>query len=222
MVQRAGFAYRAGIMSTRILLGSRTAKLVLAAFFLLFCGLSVYACDDDEAVVPDEVYVRAKKGVDFSDYKTFRIDDEVTEEDLADAGVDPDDIPKDLKLNIDTANDQARMELKKLGLTEIKEDEGGDLVVASIGSTKDEDAFYWECVPGYWWGYWGYYWDSCAWLDPVYVEWSVGSVAVGVADPEMKDVVFGGLLQGVVDGSGDAEERIRAGVHQMFEQWPED
>lgn len=208
-------------MSTRILLGSRKAKWVLAAFLLL-CGLSAYACDDDEAVVPDEVYVRAKKGVDFSDYKTFRIDDEVTEEDLADAGVDPDDIPKDLKLNIDTANDQARMELKKLGLTEIKEDEGGDLVVASIGSTKDEDAFYWECVPGYWWGYWGYYWDSCAWLDPVYVEWSVGSVAVGVADPEMKDVVFGGLLQGVVDGSGDAEERIRAGVHQMFEQWPED
>jgi Domain of unknown function (DUF4136) len=188
---------------------------------VLLSSVGAWACDDDDDDIQDEVYTRVKPGVDFSEYETFRIDDTLNEEDLADAGV-AEDIPDDVKLNIDTANDQARMELEKLGLTELdKDDESADLVVASLGSTADEDAIYWECVPGYWWGYWGWYWDDCAWLDPVHVNFVVGSVALGLADPEMQDVVFGGLLQGVANGEGDTEQRIRAGVHRMFEDYPE-
>lgn len=189
--------------------------------FLLLCTMSACDCDDDDGLPSDEVYVHIKRGVDFSDYKTFRIDDELTEEDLADAGVDIEDFPEDLRLNIDSANDQARIELEKVGLTEVEGDEEADLVIASLGSTKDEDAIYWECVPGYWWGYWGWYWDSCAWLDPDYVEYTVGSLVLGLNDPKLEEVVFGGLLSGVVTGGGNAEERIRAGVHEMFEKYPE-
>jgi hypothetical protein len=181
--------------------------------------MSACDCDDDD-LPSDEVYVHVKRGVDFSDYKTFYVDDELKQEDLADAGVDVDDFPEDIRLNIDTANDQARIELEMLGLDEVGEDESPDLVVASLGSTKEEDAIYWECVPGYWWGYWGYYWDSCAWLDPEYVEYTVGSMVLGLSDPEMKDIVFGGLLQGI-GGTGNPEQRIRAGVHEMFESYPE-
>lgn len=189
--------------------------------FVALCTVSACDCDDDSSLPPDQVYVHIKRGVDFSDYKTFHIDDDLTQDDLADAGVNVDDFPEDVRLNIETANDQARIELEKVGLDEVENQDEADLVVASMGSTKTEDAIYWECVPGYWWGYWGWYWDSCAWLDPEYVKWTVGSMVLGLADPTMKDIVFGGLLTGVADGGGDVEQRIRAGVHEMFEKYPE-
>jgi hypothetical protein len=191
----------------------------LLGSFLVLCALAAYACDDDEGPA-DAVYARAKHGVDFSQYKTFHVDEELTQDDLADAGVDVEDFPDDIKYNIDAANAQARVELQTLGLTEADSESDADLIVATMGSTKSQDAIYWECVPGYWWGYYGWYWDSCAWLDPEYVEFAVGSLVLGLGDPEMKDIVFGGLLQGVVTGGGDATERIRAGVHEMFLQYP--
>lgn len=198
----------------------RKQSLVLGSV-LLFCSMSACDCNDDD--LPDDVVkARAKPAVDFGEYQTFRIEDKLTEEDLADAGADLGELPEDVRFNIDTANDQARMELEDLGLTEVGADEEADVLVGSMGSTDDQDAIYWECVPGYWWGYWGWYWDSCAWLDPVYVEYTVGSVMVGVADPAMNDIVFAGFLQGVGDGNGgdDLEHRIRDGVHKMFESWP--
>jgi hypothetical protein len=35
----------------------------------------------------------------------------------------------------------------------------------------------WDCVPTYWWGYWTWAWQPCAWLDPVYVEGTIGAIA---------------------------------------------
>jgi hypothetical protein len=181
----------------------------------------VTACDDDDDLPSDETYSYVKRGVDFSEYKTFHVDDELTQEDLADAGVDIEDFPEDVKANIDVANDQARLELEAQGLEEVGEDEEPDLIIASLGSTKEQDAIYWDCVPGSWWGYWGWYWDDCAWIDPDYVQYTIGSVVLGVSDPEMKKIVFGGLLRGLVTGSGDAEPRIRSGVHELFKSYPD-
>lgn len=178
-------------------------------------------CNDDPELPPDEVKVRVQPGIDFSEYQTFRIYDELTVGELEDAGVNPDNIPEDVLLNIKTANDQARIELEARGLTEASSDDAADLMVVSLGSTKDDDAIYWECVPGYWWGYWGYVWDSCAWLEPIYIEYTIGSMALGLVDEKEQDVVFGGLLQGVADGAGNAEERIRDGVTEMFKEYPE-
>jgi hypothetical protein len=197
-------------------------KRILYAFLLITAG----GCDcNDDDRPPDQVNTRVKPGVDFSEYHTFRIQDELSKDDIEDAGVDididPEDIPDDVRLNIDVATDQARQELEELGLTEVGEDEDADLVVFSLGATNDEDAIYWECVPGYWWGYWGWVWDTCAWLEPIYVEYTVGTVALGLADPDMEDVVFGGVVQGVADGEDDVEDRIRNGVHVMFEEYPE-
>ena len=62
---------------------------------------------------------------------------------------------------------------------------------------------------------------ACAWLAPLYVDYTVGSLALGLAAPNEEEVVFGGLLQGVADGSGNTEDRIRDGVHVMFEDYPE-
>jgi hypothetical protein len=191
----------------------------LALYLFLLATATSCDCNDDSGLPPDEVSTRTKPGVDFTAYKTFRINDEVGKGDLADAGVDVDDIPGQVLLNIDTANDQARMELEARGMTEVGEDEDADLVIFSLGSTQDQHGYYWECVPGYWWGYWGWVWDPCAWLAPIYVEYSIGSMVLGLADPSMEDVVFGGLLQGVAAGD-NPEDRIRDGVHAMFKDYP--
>jgi hypothetical protein len=203
-----------------MMIRQRRSRWILGLFSLL-CTVSACECEDD-SLPPDEIYVHTKPGVDFSDYKTFYVNDELTEEDVADAGVDIEDFPEEVKLNIDLANDQARMELEMRGLEEVDEDEDPDLIVASLASATKKDALYWDCVPGYWWGYWGGYWDSCAWVDTDYVEYTIGGMVLALADPEMEEIVFGGLMRGVVDGSGDGETRIRFGVHDMFAQYPED
>jgi hypothetical protein len=194
----------------------RRQKTLLYTFLLLTLG----SCDCNDDTPDDKVITRVKPGVDFADYETFRINDELKEGDLVDAGVDPDNIPDDIRLNIDTANDQARIELEARGLTEVGDNDDADLVIVSLGSTEDKGGYYWECVPGYWWGYWGWAWDTCAWLEPVYVNYKIGTMALGLADPSKEDVVFGGLLQGIADGSNNVEDRIRNGVHTMFKDYP--
>jgi hypothetical protein len=191
--------------------------------FLMLCSVSACDCDDDD-LPPDEVYAYAKPGVDFDDFKTFRIEDHLDEDALEDAGVDPDKIPDDVRYNIDTANHQAAVELEDRGLTEVGEDEEADLIIGSVGKVDEQGGVYWECVPGYWWGWYGWYWDSCAWLEPEYVEFKVGSLALGLNAPGEDDVVFFGFLQGVGTGGGEDEvaRRIEDGVHEMFKEYPVD
>lgn len=187
---------------------------------LFLClALAVGGCDcDDDDGIPDEVTTIVKPGVDFSQFHTFKIGDI---DSLPDLDFDPDDIPDQVLLNIDTANDQARIELEERGLVEVAEDEEADLVIASLATVREDGGYYWDCIPGQWWGWWGWTWDPCAWLQPIYVEFTIGSVAVGLGDPVEENIPFGGILQGVADGSGNAEERIRAGVHKMFLDYPE-
>jgi len=118
--------------------------------------------------------------------------------------------------------------LARYELTFVAEEvvEGRPVYVLDFAATQDEDAIYWDCVPGYlWWG-WYWYWDPCAWLEPVPIQYTVGSVLVLLIDPNIAEspdygrVVFGGLLQGVADGSGDAQQRIEEGVARMFDQYP--
>lgn len=192
-------------------------------YALYMClALTVGSCDcNDDDGPTDYVYTRVEPNVDFSQFHTFRVTDSHDADDFADAGVDPENIPEDVRINIDSANDQARIELETLGLTEAGEDEDADLVVFSLARTSEETGVVWTCVPGYeWWG-WYWYWDPCAWLAPLYVDYTVGSLIVGLAAPNEEEVVFGGLLQGVADGSGDPEDRIRDGVHVMFRDYPE-
>jgi hypothetical protein len=194
----------------------------LATELCLFTALTFgNGCDCNDYETPvDQVVSRAKPGIDFTQYHTFLIEDELTYQDLADAGYNPDNIPGTVRLNIDVANDQARIELERIGLTEAAKGAPADLSIVSLASTRDQDAIYWECVPGNWWGYWGWYWDTCAWLQPIYVEYTTGTVAVGLADPKEEDVVFGGVMRGIADGTANVDKRIRDGVHVIFEQYP--
>jgi len=191
-------------------------KLALFAFLVLTAGSCDCGDDDD---YDDSVIAKARPGVDFSAYHTFHIA-QLTDPPLADAGKGPADIPADVVLNINTANDQARIELEALGLTAAAPGITADLEVSSLGSGSTASGVEWICVPGYWWGYWGWTWDPCAWTEPVPVTYAIGHVLVALSDPKLKEAVFVGLLQGIADGEGNTEQRIRSGVHRMFDSYP--
>lgn len=87
-----------------------------------------------------------------------------------------------------------------------------------------EEGTVWQCQGGWWWGWWGWYWDPCAWLVPVPVEFDVGNlfIPVGPAPVEGEDtnIVFAGLAQSIASSGADWQTKARAAVEAIFAQWP--
>jgi hypothetical protein len=100
-----------------------------------------------------------------------------------------------------------------------------DLWAANGLARSAEGGWIYECVGGWWWGYWGWYWDSCAYWRPTYVEWDVGSLLIPVGPPpaagEEPKLIFAGLAQSVVGTPPMPDEKIEAAVKLIFEQWPD-
>jgi hypothetical protein len=97
---------------------------------------------------------------------------------------------------------------------------------AANGLARDvEGGYVYQCVGGWWWGYWGWYWDSCAYWVPTYVEYDIGSLFIPVGLPIVgeppPDLIFAGLAQSVVGSGGDPETKARQAVQLIFEQWPD-
>lgn len=175
--------------------------------------LGSYGCSDDDEP-EDVVKTRASATADFTQYKTFAF---TTREGVEGADQDV-EIPDEVEANLKVVNDAVRKELLELGLEEVEGDESPDLYAFNLAATEDVEAIAWTCVPGYWYGW--YYWDPCAWLAPIYYEYTVGSVVVGLADAAEEEVVFGGLLAGYLDDGSDVKERIDEGVEEIFDDYP--
>lgn len=159
----------------------------------------------------DYIATRVDPAVDFTQYHTFA---------LSTAPMPP-GTPANVAVNIATAQQEAREQLLAYGLTEVDGATGNpDLVVFSLGATQQSGGYVWSCVPGYWWGYWGWVWDPCAWLEPIYVTYATGSLVVGTADPKLKKVVFGGIAQGEITGTGNPTQRIQEDVARIFAAFP--
>jgi hypothetical protein len=182
------------------------------AFFGLVFALG--ACSDDD---PDDVVTtRTSPSANFDAYETFRF---MTESDLAPGTAR--DLPANVSANLSQVNSEMREELLEEGLREVGPGEEADLLAFSLATTEDQAALYWSCVDGYWYGYWTLAWEPCVWLEPVYTEYTVGSVVVGLADPAREEIVFGSLIQGVVDNSGNMEERISDDMEDAFDDYPD-
>lgn len=100
-----------------------------------------------------------------------------------------------------------------------------DLWAANGLAQSTDGGWYYECVGGWWWGYWGWYWDSCAYWRPTYVEWDVGSLLIPVgpppADGSDPELIFAGLAQSVLGTGADTETKVREAVRLIFAQWPD-
>lgn len=108
---------------------------------------------------------------------------------------------------------------------DVTEENQPDLWAANGVSRETNGGYYYECVGGWWWGYWGWYWNSCAYWVPTYVEYDVGSLLIPVGLPIVgdppPDLIFAGLAQSVVGSGADSETKARQAVQLIFEQWPD-
>ena len=180
---------------------------------LLFCASLLFACSDESSLT---TAVKTDPSVDFTQYHTYALADG-TSVNATIAMM----IPDDVKATMNQINQLAGNELMKHGLTQVARDANPDLVVASFVYSNEETYLNYVCVPGSWWyTYWYYYWDPCAYLVPYLTQYTVGSVVVGVGDPAMMKFVFGGLIQGVVDGSTDQAQEVQNAIVDIFEQYP--
>jgi|SRR6187402_517003 len=196
-----------GAMSLRSTI-SIAAVAALSAFMPLGCSSD----DDDDDCQEDVVKTSVDPDADFDSYTTFAV---LTEEAY------PVDTPDDVKLNLTTAINAATDELVALGLEEVDVDADPDVVLFTLSKTDEEDAIYWQCRGG-WYGYWGWVvWDPCAWLEPIYVEYTVGSLVVGLADPSEEKVVFGGVTQTILECGGDVTQHIESAVDAIFDDYPQ-
>jgi hypothetical protein len=163
-------------------------------------------------------FTRTDPGTDLSAIMTFAILPETQyPTDL------PDDLPDDAQISLDTANAAAREQLLERGLTEVDpEQEKPDVWLFSLAATQVESGVVWTCVPSdpnMWWGPWGWTWNGCAWLTPVAAPYEVGTVMVGLADPDDETIVFGGVIQGVL-GCPGASARLERAIERVFEEYP--
>ena len=113
--------------------------------------LVVHGCSDDEQFA-DTVTTRADPAADFTQYTTFSF---VTEDLVPPDQALPRELPELVAQNAAIINSEVREELIRLGLTEVTEaDQTPDLFAFNLAATEEEDTVVWECVPGYWWGWW--------------------------------------------------------------------
>jgi hypothetical protein len=207
------------------MLGLKTKGRILAVPIMLGLGGGFLGGGCSSESCASGVVSRADPAADFSAYHTFAIAD-IDAASLGGAsgmggsGGRGFDIPDDVLVNIDSANREAAKQLVAGGLEQVEPGETPDLLIASAANTTENNGVVWECVPGwYWWG-WTVYWDSCAWLTPVHVEYTTGTLVVAVGDTKTNKVVFGGVASGVLDCGQDVQGQVISAVDEIFADYP--
>ncbi|MGB8222559.1 MAG: DUF4136 domain-containing protein [Polyangiales bacterium] len=193
--------------------------LIVASFFVLSCGQPV--------TQTGTVDVKFDDTVDFTQFQTFSV--------LTSDIVPPEDVPQldpeQVAFNdmVNTLIIQA-MQAEPVCLTLIPPDEvtpekQPDLWAANGLGRSTDGGYYYQCVGGWWWGYWGWYWDPCASWYPVYVEYEVGSLLIPVGPPPIGNAkptpIFAGLAQSIITTGADTQAKVRNAVQQIFAQWPD-
>lgn len=197
-----------------------------SSFLLLLAASFVsQGCADDTST--GTIDVRFDDTVDFTQFETFSVltSDIVPPENLPD--LDEDQIAFNDMVNglIIEAMQAEPVCLTLIPPDEVSEENQPDLWAANGLGRSTDGGYYYECVGGWWWGYWGWYWDPCASWYPVYVEYEVGSLLIPVGPPpaagEEPAPIFAGLAQSVIGTGADTETKVRNAVQQIFQQWPD-
>lgn len=196
-------------------------------FVLLATSLFVLSCSSGTQT--ERLIVDWDKTVDFTQFETFSV---VTQE-VIDNNPDfpdlPTELPDDAKAAIEQINDLIieAMGPSGLGYTyippeQVTPENQPDLWAGNIGAVTEEQGIVYDCVGGWWWGYWGWYWDPCAWVVPRTIDFDVGSLLIPVASTTAQEPIFWGLAQGIDYIGADNELRIETAVTDIFAQWPID
>ena len=196
--------------------------------FLLLIASSLFSlsCADDTVVQTGSVDVQwdMDKIDVFKEAQTFSV---ITADLVDTPDLDEDQMAFNDKVNgfIIEAMQAEPVCLTLVPANEVTPENQPDLWAANGLARETDGGYIYECVGGWWWGYWGWYWDSCAYWRPTYVEWDVGSLLIPVGPPpatgETPEMIFAGLAQSVVGTGPTPDEKVRAAVQLIFDQWPD-
>jgi hypothetical protein len=196
--------------------------------FVLLTASSLFAlsCATDTVVQTGQIIVHWDHTVDFTQFETFSVvtSDVVPPENLPE--LDEDQMAfNDMVNGLIIEAMQAEPVCLTLIAPEDTEENPPDLWAANGLARTTDGGYYYECIGGWWWGYWGWYWDPCKWWVPRYVEYDVGNLLIPVGPPpgegEDAEPIFAGLAQSVLGTGPDAETKVRAAVEAIFQQWPD-
>jgi hypothetical protein len=197
--------------------------------FTLILASSLFglSCSNTGVVQTGSITVRSDDTVDFTQFETFSVitSDIVPPEDLPDIGEDEMAFNDMVNGLIVEAMQAPPVCLTLIDPEDVTDDNQPDLWAANGLARTTDGGYYYECVGGWWWGYWGWYWDSCAYWYPVYVEYDVGNMLIPVGPPpgegEEPAPIFAGLAQSIVGTGPDAQTKAREAVRAIFQQWPD-
>jgi hypothetical protein len=197
--------------------------------FVLLIASSLFSlsCASDTIVQTGQIVVHWDHTVDFTQFQTFSVvtSDVVPPENLPD--LDEDEMAFNDRVNalIIEAMQAEPVCLTLVPADEVTPENQPDLWAANGLARTTDGGYYYECIGGWWWGYWGWYWDPCKWWVPRYVEYDVGNLLIPVGPPpgdgEAAEPIFGGLAQSVLGTGGDATSKVEAAVQAIFQQWPD-
>jgi hypothetical protein len=173
----------------------------------VLCAPWLFACGESDDTVQE-----SDADADFASYRTFAL--------ATPPASGAQQIPGGDEGNLNYINDQVKKNLESLGLTE---DASGspDVIAFSLISTKDATDLSWNCLPEYWYGNWDWSFDPCALMAPLYTSYESGTFAVGLVDPQLAKVVFGGVGEQALVGSENAIQRsVEADVDNIFKAYP--
>ena len=200
------------------MLRSPASLMAVAVSFL------VLSCADDPVVQTGQIVVDFDDSIDFSRIRSFS----VVTQDVAPPGTpEPDedqiffnDLVNDLIIEAMTSPPVC---MEFIPPEEAQTRPPQVWAANGLARTTGEGTV-WECQGGWWWGWWGWYWDPCAWIVPVPVEFDVGNlfIPVGPAPAEGEDpiAIFAGLAQSVAGTGPDVETQVTNAVQAIFQQWP--
>jgi hypothetical protein len=188
------------------------------------CCVSVLSCATDTVVQTGQIIVQYDHTVDFTQFETFSV---VTSDVVLPPDLDEDQEAFNDMVNefIKEAMQEAPVCLTLIDPEDVTDENQPDLWAANGVAQTTDEGYYYECIGGWWWGYWGWYWDPCKWWTPRYLEYDVGNLLIPVGPPptagEEPVPIFGGLAQSLVGTPPDTETKVREAVRAIFAQWPD-
>ncbi len=191
----------------------RASKYVRTMAMVL--GTMLCACGDDDITVREF----ADPNANFASYTTFAfVATGASQNPSATTQVAT---PAEVASNLQQVNDAMRSQLEDLGLTEVAANENPDLNAFSLISTRDQTAVSWDCAPGGWYGYWAWSFNPCPLITSVYDEYVEGTVTLGLIDPALNKVVFGGVARGIIEeDESNTKKEIDKAVREIFDRYP--
>ena len=196
--------------------------------YLIMASILAASCADDDVTQTGEINVWSDPTAPFEDYETFSVvtaDNAPPPPDAEPLTDEEERFNEQVNAFIIEAMQNPPVCLEFIPPEDVNETNLPDVFAANGLAVQAEEGYFWQCIGGWWWGYWGWYWDPCKWVVPVPVEVDVGSmlIPVGPPPPENEDPepTFAGLAQTIVQGPTVDEQAVQNAVNFIFSQWPD-